>query len=82
MSQTELIVRMDRIVCAARVMRWVRENMPGDDLGQQASALTTMELNAALLALDEAFPDGIAFDALAALKELADRDGVKIAGVN
>lgn len=80
MSTADLIVKMDRIVCAARVARWAQNNLPGDDLGSQAKALAAMEMVAALEALDAAFPDGT-FDARAALADLAKQHGVKIAGV-
>lgn len=80
MSQTELITKMDRVVCAARVMRWVRENMPGGDLGQQASALATLEMDAALQALDDAFSTW-RFDSRSVLYELAKNQNVKIEGL-
>ena len=66
------ITKLDRVECAARVLIYVQDKMPGDDLVQEARALAMIELRAALDALNHyRGPEWVAsFDPLASLEEL------------
>ena len=65
----EVIICLDRIECASRVLLYVQDAMPGDDLGQEARAVALIELRAALKSLDE-YRGSAPFDARAALEEI------------
>jgi hypothetical protein len=68
-SQQDYIIAMERVVCAARCLVYVQDNLPGADLGQRALAVSWLELRASLsaLLLIEGNPP---FDTKAALEEL------------
>jgi len=72
----ELIINLDRIACAARVLIYAHDRMPGDDLGQEARAVAMLALRSALQTHQEAMGDP-AFDAAAALEEYQRRYATK-----
>jgi hypothetical protein len=65
--------KLIRVECAARVLLYARDNMPGDDLGQEATALAMIELREAIADINEDELFQCRFDAKAALEELKKR---------
>ena len=63
----DLIIILNNVATAARILRYVRETIPGDDLGLEATARATIALNLALDRLVE-FEGEPAFDLAAGYK--------------
>lgn len=61
-----------RLDAAVRVLQYVKEYCPGDDLGAGGIALATLEMYAAIKQIDRI--RGCIFDAKAAYQELVSND--------
>ena len=75
MSNVDLIVKLDRVACAARVLRFVSQ--PGNNCSAYESVLAKSEMAEALRALDTLQEGSANFDCKAALAELVKQDEKK-----